>query len=40
MCGIDTGKCCQSEEVYANLEIEIEIKAGYKLSDRRRSALS
>jgi hypothetical protein len=29
MCGIDTAKCCQSEEVYANLEIYIEIKTSY-----------
>jgi hypothetical protein len=29
MCGINTAKCCQSEEVYANLEIYIEIKTSY-----------
>jgi hypothetical protein len=39
MCGVDTAKCCKSEEVYANREIYIEIKTGYKFSNGRRSAL-
>jgi len=36
MCGIDTARCCQSEEVSADLEIYIEIKISYSLTGEGR----
>ena len=36
MCSIDTAKCCQSEEVYADLGIYIEIKTSYSLTGEGR----